>query len=128
MSDAKQNASPYYTKGRVLKSAIAELIDDYEALKREANELRGHNKYLESRVSEESDYAELETRHNALVKAVKEEIAARDHDDYYDYFWRCNDATTEDELRENYAELDAARAEVGRLIANETADDCEGEG
>ena len=72
-------------------------------------------------------YAALLARHNALVKAVKEEIAARDHD-YYDYFWRCNDATTEDELRENYAELDAARAEVGRLIANETADDCEGEG
>ena len=66
MSDAKQNAIPYYTKERCLKSAIAELIDDYEALKREANELRGHNKYLETRVSEESDYAELETRHNAL--------------------------------------------------------------
>ena len=68
-----------------------------------------------------SDYAALLTRHNALVKAVKEEIAARDHD----YFWRCNDATTEDELRENYAELEAARAEVDRLIA---ADDCKGEG
>ena len=82
MSDAKQNASPYYTKGRVLKSAIAELIDDYEALKREANELRGHNKYLESRVSEESDYAELETRHNALVEAVRGLLGSLDNGEF----------------------------------------------
>ena len=65
-----------------------------------------------------SDYTDLLARHTELVEAVKEEIAARDHD-YYDYFWRCNDATTEDELRENYAKLDAARAEVGRLVGEE---------
>lgn len=92
MSEKRQNAIPYYTKERCLKSAIAELIDDYEALKREVNELREHNKYLESRISEESDYAILESkfkiacaqnkalleqrnsilaRHNALVEVLR---------------------------------------------------------
>ena len=68
MGDVKQSAISY-TKERCLKAAISELVDDYETIKREVVELREHNKYLEMRVSEESDYAELEARHNALVEA-----------------------------------------------------------
>lgn len=77
MSDAKQNAIPY-TKERCLKAAIYELVDDHEALKREVVELREHNKYLESRVSEESDYATLLTRHNALVDEVAQRQETED--------------------------------------------------
>lgn len=70
---------------------------------------------LQVMIKAEQELHALLARHSALVKAVKEEIAARDHD----YFWRCNDATTEDELCENYAELEAARAEVDRLLQEE---------
>ena len=56
--------------------------------------------------------AALLARHNKLVEAVKSEIAARDHD----HFWRCNDATSGEELNENYVALEAARAEVDRLL------------
>ena len=130
MSDAKQNASPYYTKGRVLKSAIAELIDDYEALKREANELRGHNKYLESRVSEESDYAELETRHNALVEAVEWEMECEDVAQWRYEVWEMAEVGSGDCEIYTVAQCihDEARSEVERLIANEGAADCKGEG
>jgi len=122
MSDTKQNAIPY-TKERCLKAAIAELVDDYETLKREANELREHNKYLESRVSEESDYAALLTRHNALVEAV---AWLRGVDDVRERF------AAEFPWIRRWSSLDQyvneARAEVDRLIANEGADDCKGEG
>jgi hypothetical protein len=77
-------------------------------------------------------YADLEARHNALVEAVAWEreccqdirplvawadLYARHGEDYVD-------GVAED-LRAIQA---AARAEVDRLIANETAADCKGEG
>lgn len=64
---------------------------------------------------------ELEERHNALVEAVKKLITA-------DEKWCA--AYGEDEETQITAidELNAARAEVDRLIANESAADCEGEG
>lgn len=105
MSDVKQNAIPY-TKERCLKAAIVELVADHETLKREVNELREHNSYLETRVSEESDYATLLASHNALVEAVKK------------YF---KSERLEILKRE-------ARAAVDRLIASESAANCEGEG
>ena len=119
MSATKQNAIPY-TKERCLKAAIYELVDDHEALKREVVELREHNKYLESRVSEESDYAAILTRHNELVEAVVWERECEEmHEDkcvmYLNTWWEY----------EVWRSLKAARAEVDRLNAS---DDCKGEG
>ena len=115
MSEKRQNAIPYYTKERCLKSAIAELIDDYEALKREINELREHNKYLESRVSEESDYASLPTRHNALREAVAWEREVEWLNDLITEQYACVSeiAPEEEEISVSYFE---ARSEVDRLI------------
>ena len=57
-------------------------------------------------------YAALLARHNALVEAVKAEIAARN--DYH--FWRCIEAISGIEMQEKYETLETARAEVNRLI------------
>ena len=123
MSDAKQNAIPYYTKERCLKSAIAELIDDYEALKREVNELRAHNKYLESRISEESDCAALLSRHNALVEAVAwERECSQDIRPLVAWagLYVLHGEDYVDAVAEALREIqDAARAEVDRLLQEE---------
>lgn len=74
MIDTKQNAIQY-TRERCLKAAIFELIDDHETLRREVNELRNHNKYLESRVSEESDCATLRA---TVVKLEAEVVSLRE--------------------------------------------------
>ena len=57
---------------QALKRAIANLIDDFCVLNKEVSELREHNRYLESRVSEESDYATILARHNALAALIGE--------------------------------------------------------
>ena len=108
MGNVKQNAIPY-TKERCLKAAIFELVDDHAALKREVVELREHNRYLESRVGEASDYATLLVRHNALVGAVAWE---RECEELH--------GSRAAGFIETWANYIAARAEVGRLIANET--------
>ena len=122
MSDAKQNAIPY-TKERCLKAAIVELVADHETLKREVNELREHNSYLETRVSEESDYATLLARHNALVEAVKWERECECFDPFFHSSFTA--PSWPSRHAESHRTKQAARAEVGRLIA---AADCKGEG
>ncbi len=56
---------------QALKRGIADLIDDFCALNKAVGELREHNAYLESRISETDDCTALLARHNALVEAVK---------------------------------------------------------
>lgn len=124
MGDVKQNAIPY-TKERCLKAAISELVDDYETIKREVVELREHNKYLEMRVSEESDYAELEARHNALRDAVAWE---REFDEVLVWLVRTGRYPRDMAGKYDLAnERECARAEVGRLIASQGSADCQGE-
>lgn len=69
-----------------------------------------------------SYYAALLARHNALREAVEWERECRDVEAWMNRRpWSWGDA-------EIWASLAAARAEVDRLIANEGAADCEGEG
>ena len=78
-----------------------------------------------------SDYSALLARHNALVEAVEWERECWQLD-----FWGVAYALCRrypgnyiDAVRADiYAIRDAARAEVDRLIANETTADCKGEG
>lgn len=68
-----------------------------------------------------SDYASLLTRHNALMEAVAGMFAAQDA-------WAQKGGASYPDWADGRARYDAARAEVDRLIANEGADDCKGEG
>lgn len=68
-----------------------------------------------------TDYAALEVRHNALREAVAWERECRDVDVWMNTRpWSRGDA-------EIWSSLAAARAEVDRLIENESAADCKGE-
>jgi hypothetical protein len=71
-----------------------------------------------------SDYAALLARHDALVEAVAWERECIRQLDCAGKFWEDDNIPG----RELIKILDAARAEVDRLIANEGADDCKGEG
>ena len=79
----------------------------------------------------EADYTALLARHNALVEAVAWERDCEQLD-----FWGVAYALCRrypgnyiDAVRADfYAIRDSARAEVDRLIANEGAADCKGEG
>lgn len=97
---------------QALKRAIANLIDDFCVLNKEVSELREHNRYLESRVSEESDYATLLARHNALVEAVKKERLAFDALDEARFQLGPVGASI-------WTDHAAARTEVDRLIGGE---------
>ena len=55
---------------QALKRGIADLIDDFCALNKAVGELREHNAYLESRISETDDCTALLARHTELVEAV----------------------------------------------------------
>ena len=68
----------------------------------------------------QSDLAALLARHNALVDAVKKDrkLALEESGEF----------ETEAEWKAAYSLWVAARAEVDRLIANEGAADCKGEG
>ena len=62
-----------------------------------------------------SDYAELEARHNALREAVEKEIRAWDNYSHY----RNMENAFDSEVNAAWDELDAARAEVDRMISEE---------
>ena len=62
-----------------------------------------------------SDYATILARHNALVEAVRKML---------DAYRRAEECSCPYCLED----FEKARAEVDRLIANESATDCEGEG
>ena len=75
--------------------------------------------------SAQNDYAALLARHNALVEAVAWERECDECGEWLNIAWW--DAN-EIDLHEIWDIYECARAEVDRLIANEGAADCKGEG
>ena len=57
---------------QALKRGIADLIDDFCALNKAVGELREHNAYLESRISETDDCTALRARVAWLEEALNE--------------------------------------------------------
>lgn len=77
-----------------------------------------------------SDYAALLARHNALVEAVKWERECEDVAHWRYEVWEMAEVGSGDCEIYTVAQCihEDARAEVDRLIANEIAADCKGEG
>ena len=75
-----------------------------------------------------SDYASLLARHNALVDAVAWERECWDVEMLTQHKLNSSRQSTIDSYFESDSTYKAARAEVDRLIANETAADCKEDG
>lgn len=101
-----------YTKDRCLKTAVAELVDDYASLKREADDLRDHNKYLESCLDDRNAEMMLHVRlYEALVEAVRCYFAS-----CLSQQAKCADEMSTEEYRTWHKKRQAARATVDALV------------
>lgn len=107
---------------QMLKRALSELIDEFCTLKKTVDELREHNAYLESRISETQDYTALLARHNALLEAVAWERECcqdiRPLTAWADLYVRHGEDYVDEVAEDLRATQDAARAEVDRLMGD----------